>query len=49
MSGTATSDVAGLGQIEIEAMKENGYDVEFSAGVTAASSTVGRFSHHQYR
>lgn len=41
MSGTATSDVAGLGQIEIEAMKENGYDVEFSAGVTAASSTVG--------
>ena len=34
MSGTATSDVAGLGQIEIEAMKENGYDVEFSAGVT---------------
>jgi len=33
--------VAGLGQIEIEAMKENGYDVDFSAGVTAASSTVG--------
>lgn len=41
MSGTATSDVAGLGAIEIEAMKENGYDVDFSAGVTAASSTVG--------
>ena len=41
MSGTAVSDAAGLGQIEIEAMKENGYDVDFSAAVTAASSTVG--------
>ena len=41
MSGTATSDVAGLGAIEIEAMKENGYDTDFSAGVTAASSTIG--------
>ena len=41
MSGTAVSDAAGLGQIEIEAMKSNGYDVDFSAGVTAASSTVG--------
>lgn len=41
MSGTAVSDAAGLGQIEIEAMKNNGYDVDFSAGVTAASSTIG--------
>lgn len=41
MSGTAVSDAAGLGQIEIEAMKSNGYDVDFSAGVTAASSTIG--------
>lgn len=41
MSGTAVSDAAGLGQIEIEAMKENGYDVDFSAAVTAASSTIG--------
>ena len=41
MSGTAVSDAAGLGQIEIEAMKENGYDVDFSAAVTAATSTVG--------
>lgn len=41
MSGTAVSDAAGLGQIEIEAMKENGYDADFAAGVTAASSTVG--------
>lgn len=41
MSGTAVSDAAGLGQIEIEAMKNNGYDVDFSAGVTVASSTIG--------
>lgn len=41
MSGTAVSDAAGLGQIEIEAMKSNGYDADFSAGVTAASSTIG--------
>lgn len=41
MSGTAVSDAAGLGQIEIEAMKSNGYDVDFSAGVTVASSTIG--------
>ncbi|WP_308588870.1 TRAP transporter large permease [uncultured Oscillibacter sp.] len=40
MSGTAVSDAAGLGQIEIEAMTSNGYDREFSAGVTAASSTI---------
>nr|WP_321262322.1 TRAP transporter large permease [uncultured Sphaerochaeta sp.] len=41
MSGTATSDAAGLGQIEIEAMKQNGYDADFSAAVTAASTTIG--------
>ena len=40
MSGTAVSDAAGLGAIEIEAMKSNGYDVEFAAGVTCASSTI---------
>lgn len=41
MSGTAVSDAAGLGSIEIEAMKNEGYDSEFAAAVTAASSTVG--------
>lgn len=40
MSGTAVSDAAGLGQIEIKAMTDAGYDKEFAAGVTAASSTV---------
>ena len=41
MSGTAVADAAGLGQIEIKAMEEAGYDREFSAAVTAASSTLG--------
>ena len=41
MSGTAVSDAAGLGQIEIAAMKGEGYDSDFSAAVTAASSSVG--------
>jgi len=41
MSGSATADAAGLGTIEIEAMKKEGFDGEFSAAVTAASSTIG--------
>lgn len=41
MSGAAVSDAAGLGRIEIESMKDNGYDADFSAAVTAASSTIG--------
>lgn len=41
MSGAAIADAGGLGTIEIEAMKEQGYDPEFSAAVTAASSTIG--------
>ncbi len=41
MSGTAVCDASGLGVIEINAMKDAGYDAEFSCGVTAASSTVG--------
>ena len=41
MSGAAVADVAGLGQIEIKAMKDEGYTAEFSACVTAASSTIG--------
>ena len=41
MSGTAIADAAGLGTIEIKAMKDHGYDTEFSVGVTAASSTLG--------
>lgn len=41
MSGTAVSDAAGLGQIELKAMSDNGYDMKFSVGITAASSTIG--------
>jgi len=41
MSGAAIADTAGLGKIEIEAMKEEGYDLGFSAAVTAASSSIG--------
>src|SRR5450432_4283802 len=41
MSGTAIADAAGLGTIEIKAMKDQGYPVEFSVGVTAASATLG--------
>jgi TRAP-type C4-dicarboxylate transport system permease large subunit len=41
MSGTAIADAAGLGTIEIKAMKDHGYNTEFAVGVTAASATVG--------
>jgi TRAP-type C4-dicarboxylate transport system permease large subunit len=41
MSGTAIADAAGLGTIEIKAMREHGYSAEFSVGVTAASATLG--------
>lgn len=41
MSGTAIADAAGLGTIEIRAMRDHGYDKEFSVGVTAASATLG--------
>ena len=41
MSGTAIADAAGLGTIEIKAMKDHGYPIDFSVGVTAASATLG--------
>ena len=41
MSGTAVAAAAGLGTIEIKAMREHGYDAEFAVGVTAASATLG--------
>jgi len=41
MSGAAAADVAGLGQIEIKAMEEAGYDKDFSCAVTGASATIG--------
>jgi TRAP-type C4-dicarboxylate transport system permease large subunit len=41
MSGTAIGDAAGLGTVEIKAMKDHGYSAEFAVGVTAASATLG--------
>ncbi len=41
MSGAAVADAAGLGVIEMKAMRDNGYDYRFSAAITAASSTIG--------
>jgi tripartite ATP-independent transporter DctM subunit len=41
MSGAAVADAGGLGNIEIKAMREAGYDTDFSVGITAASSTIG--------
>jgi tripartite ATP-independent transporter DctM subunit len=40
MSGAAVADVGGMGAMEIKAMTDNGYDVDFSAAVTCASSTI---------
>lgn len=41
ISGTAVADSAGLGMVEIEAMKKKGYDIPFSIGITVASSLLG--------
>lgn len=41
MSGAAVADTAGLGTVEIKAMKDQKYDPEFAAAVTIASSTIG--------
>ncbi len=41
MSGTAIADAAGLGTIEIRAMRDHGYPTPFAVGVTAASATLG--------
>ena len=41
MSGSAVADAGGLGTIEVQAMKESGYDADFAAAITAASATIG--------
>jgi tripartite ATP-independent transporter DctM subunit len=41
MSGAAIADAGGLGAIELKAMKDAGYDEDFSLAVTGASSIVG--------
>lgn len=41
ISGAAVADCAGLGAIEIKAMRESGYKADFAAAVTVASSVIG--------
>jgi tripartite ATP-independent transporter DctM subunit len=41
VSGAAVADCAGLGMIEIKAMRERGYPADFAAAVTVASAVVG--------
>jgi len=41
MTGAAVSDTAAIGTMLIPAMVEDGYDADFSAAVTAASSIIG--------
>lgn len=41
MSGVAQADAAGLGTIEIRAMKKAGYNSALSAAVTASSAIIG--------
>ena len=41
MTGSAIADASGIGLMEIDQMKKEGYDAEFSCAITAASATVG--------
>lgn len=41
MTGSAIADASGLGIMEIEQMRKEGYDDGFSCAITAASSTIG--------
>jgi tripartite ATP-independent transporter DctM subunit len=41
ITGSAVSDTVAVGGIMIPAMKENGYDEDYSAAVTASSSVIG--------
>jgi tripartite ATP-independent transporter DctM subunit len=40
MSGSALADIGGIGRIEIDAMKEKGYNTAFAAAVTSSSAIV---------
>lgn len=41
MTGSAIADASGLGKMEIDAMRNEGYDDGFSCAITAASATIG--------
>lgn len=41
MSGSALADAAGLGSVEVPAMRKQGYPPRFAVGITAASTVIG--------
>ena len=41
MTGSALADASGLGIIEIEQMKKEGYDAPFSCAITASTAIIG--------
>jgi TRAP-type transport system large permease protein len=41
ISGSAASDAASIGSVLIPAMKEEGYDLDFSAALTASAAVIG--------
>lgn len=41
LSGAAVADCAGLGTVEIKAMRERGYPADFAAALTVASAVIG--------
>ncbi|WP_293868166.1 TRAP transporter large permease [uncultured Alsobacter sp.] len=40
MSGSAIADAAGLGAVQIRAMRQQGYPADYAAAITAASATM---------
>lgn len=41
MTGSALADASGVGKLEIEHMKKEGYDAPFAAALTATTSVIG--------
>lgn len=41
ISGAALADIGGIGNIELDAMRDQGYSMEDAAAITAASATIG--------
>ena len=41
ISGSALADIGGLGRIEIDAMRKNGFNVPFACAVTSSSAIIG--------
>ncbi|HEY8471228.1 MAG TPA: TRAP transporter large permease [Natronosporangium sp.] len=41
MSGSALADAAGLGSVEVPAMRKRGYPARFAVGLSGASSAIG--------